>query len=295
MASQGQPNGLNQFLNTVTSTTRTVSSVIGAGVGVANAFSNLGSALGISSLSRLGTLPEGAEENYDEYTPVSWSTSSTSSGIDWRVRLHLPTNISMFASSPILKPLHDSSNSMVFPTTPQILVSHLANYNQLSPTHSNYSHPIYMNSAVEDITITAEFPVENEADGRYWIAAVHFLRSATKMFYGNSSNRGAPPPLVHLSGYGDFIFDKVPAVIKLFTLDLPDNVDYMEVPIDKDFDIDTIPELNRTNIAGGYSYVPTLSRINVTIQPTYSRDTTRRFSLDTYVNGGYIGGGQGII
>jgi hypothetical protein len=289
------PNGFSKFLSTVSSTTTSASKVIGAGMGVANALGGLGSALGISSLARLGQLPAGAEETYENYTPISWNSGSESSGQDWRVRLHLPTGISSFANSPILQPLYDSNNSMVFPTTPQILVSHSANYNSMAPTHSNYSHPIYQNSTVEDITISSEFPVENEADGRYWIATVHFLRSITKMFYGNSSNLGAPPPLVHLSGYGDFVFDRVPCVVKLFTLDLPDNVDYIQVPISTSEDLATTPELARVNVPGGYSYVPTLSRINITISPTYSRDTTRRFSLDSFVQGGYIGKGQGII
>jgi|TARA_B110000503_G_C7154319_1_gene416615 hypothetical protein len=287
--------GLINFLKTVSSTSRKVSGVLGAVGGVTSALGGLGSALGISSLARLGGLPAGAEETYESYTPVSWSSGSKSTGNDWRVRLHLPTSLSSFMSSPILQPLYDSNNSMVFPTTPQILVTHAANYNNLSPTHTNYSYPIYQNSSVEDITITAEFPVENEADGRYWIAAVHFLRSATKMFYGNSSNLGAPPPLVHLSGYGDFVFNKTPVVIKLFTLDLPDSVDYLQVPISTGLDLSSVPELTRVNVPGGYSYVPTLSRLNVTVSPAYSRDTVRRFSLDTYVRGGYIGGGKGII
>lgn len=286
---------INEFLQTVTRTASTASSIVGAGLGVVSAVGGLGNALGISSLARLGSLPVGAEENYESYTPVAWNETTESSSIDWRVRLHLPTSISSFANSPILKPLYQSNNSMVFPTTPQILVAHAANYNNLSPTHSNYAHPIYQSSAVEDITITAEFPVDNESDGRYWIAAVHFLRSATKMFYGNSGNLGAPPPLLHLSGYGDFVFDRVPVVVKLFTLDLPDSVDYIQVPISESADLAITPELARVNVPGGYSYVPTLSRLNVTVQPAYSRDTTRRFSLDTFVQGGYIGKGQGII
>jgi hypothetical protein len=287
--------GFNQFLQTVTTTTRQVGQVYGAVNNVVNAFGGLGSALGISSLARLGNLPTGAEETYESYTPVSWSLGSESSGNDWRVKLHLPTSVNSFMQSPILQPLYNSNNSMVFPTTPQIIVSHSANYNNLQPTHSNYAYPVYQGSSVEDITIVGEFPVENESDGRYWIAAVHFLRSSSKMFYGNSSNLGAPPPLLHLSGYGDFVFNKVPVVIKLFNLDLPDNVDYIQVPISESVDLSQTPELNRSSVPGGYSYVPTLSRINVTIAPVFSRDKTRRFSLDTYVQGGYIGGGQGII
>jgi hypothetical protein len=288
-------NGVNQFLQTVTSTASQANRVVGAGQNVLNAFGGLGSALGISSLSRLGGLPVGAEETYENYTPVSWSVGSESLGNDWRVRIHLPTNVSTFMNSPILQPLYESNNSMVFPTTPQILVTHSANYNNLQPTHTNYAFPIYESSSVEDITITAEFPVENEVDGRYWISAVHFMRSVTKMFYGNSSFQGAPPPLVKLSGYGDFVFNKMPCVVKLFTLDLPDSVDYIQVPISDSLDLSQTPELSRVNVPGGYTYVPTLSRLNITVAPAYSRDTVRKFSLDTYVQGGYIGGGQGIV
>ena len=287
--------GINQFLQTVRSSASQVSRVAGAANGVLGAAGQLGSALGISSLARLGGLPAGAEETYENYTPVSWSVGSESNGNDWRVRIHLPTNVSSFMTSPILQPLYDSNNSMVFPTTPQISVTHAANYNNLQPTHSNYAYPIYESSSVEDITITAEFPVENEADGRYWISAVHFMRSVTKMFYGNSSYTGSPPPLVHLSGYGDFVFNKMPCVVKLFSFDLPDSVNYIQVPVSKGIDLSQTPELQRVDVPGGYSYVPTLSRLNISISPAYSRDTTRRFSLDSYVQGGYIGGGQGII
>lgn len=287
--------GIKSFLTTVSSTTRQAGQVLGAANGVLNAVGGLGSALGISSLSRLGNLAAGAEDTYESYTPVSWNASAASNGTDWRVRLHLPSGVASFMNSPIFQPLYDSNNSMVFPTTPQILVTHSANYNNLNPTHNNYAYQIYQNSSVEDITITAEFPVENESDGRYWIAAVHFLRSATKMFYGNSSNLGAPPPLLHLSGYGDFVFNKMPVVLKLFTLDLPDSVDYLQVPIANSTDISTTPELERVNVPGGFSYVPTLSRINITVGPTYSRTKNREFSLDTFVKGGYIGGNKGVI
>lgn len=287
--------GFNPFLQTVTTAVRQTGQVLNAVNNVANAFSGLGTALGISSLARLGGLPAGAEETYESYTPVSWSLGTESSGNDWRVRIHLPEGVSSFMQSPILQPLYTSNNSMVFPTTPTILLGHTANYNSLNPIHTNYAQPVYQHSNIEEITINAEFPVENESDGRYWIAAVHFLRSATKMFYGNSSNIGAPPPLLHLSGYGDFVFNRLPVVIKMFTIDLSDNVDYIQVPISSDISLAETPELARIAVPGGYSYVPTLSRINVQLMTTYSRDKMRRFSLDTYVQGGYIGGGQGMI
>lgn len=241
---------------------------------------NITNAVTYISQIRLGNLPAGAE--YTEQTRAygSYSASSQTSGADWRVKLSLP-NIPEYLNSSMFTPLRYSGNAMVFPTTPQITVAHSASYNSLSPTHTNYPFLQYQNSAIEDITITGEFPVENESDGRYWIAAVHFLRSVTKMFYGNSTNLGAPPPIVYLSGYGDFIFNKVPCVVKMFSLDLRNDVDYIKVPINGGFSTD--------NNSSSYSYVPVLSNLNIIVQPIYSRDDVSQFNLDEFTQGGYIG------
>jgi hypothetical protein len=241
---------------------------------------NITNAVTYISQIRLGNLPAGAE--YTEQTRAygSYSAASQTSGSDWRVKISLP-NTPEFLNSSMFAPLKYSGNAMVFPTTPQINISHTANYNSLSPTHTNYPFLQYQNSSVDDIGITGEFPVENESDGRYWIAAVHFLRSVTKMFYGSSTNLGAPPPIVYLSGYGDFIFNKVPCVVKLFTMDLRNDVDYIKVPINGGFSSD--------NNSSSYSYVPVLSNLNITVQPIYSRDDVSQFNLDEFAKGGYIG------
>ncbi len=282
--------GLNNFVNTVSSTVNKLGSAVNF---VSNFESNIKKTIQdftnpvkFISQNRMGNLPQGAEFNEVTQAYGSFSASSQTASEDWRVRIHLP-EIDSFTSSSILTPLLNSNNSMVFPTTPQILVSHTANYNVLAPVHTNYPFPTYQNSAVEDIVITADWPVENEADGRYWMASVHFMRSVTKMFYGDSPNRGSPPPLVYLSGYGDFIFNKVPVIVKLFSMDLPDSVDYIKVPI--------YEGISSNNVTSSYSYVPTLSRLNVTVSPAYSRDELSKFNLDEFTKGGYIGKNKGFI
>jgi hypothetical protein len=216
------------------------------------------------------------------------SASSDTNSQDWRVRIHLPASPDYFVNSPILKPLLTSNQSLVFPTTPQILLSSMANYDTVQPVHTNYPYHVYESSRIEDITISAEFPVENEADGQYWIAAVHFLRSITKMFYGSGPLQGHPPPRVALSGYGNFVFDETPVVVKMFNLDLPNAVDYIQVPIASGVDLQSeIPEVNIT--ASKHCYVPTLSTLNVTVTPAYSRTATKDFNLESFINGEYIG------
>ena len=244
---------------------------------------------------RSKSLPAGAVPQKRTTSTGSFVKADSQDGEDWRVRIHMPAQPSSFEQSPLLQPLVKSNSSMVFPTTPQILVTHSANYNMFHPIHTNYPYPVYENSMVEDITISGEFPVENEADGLYWIAAVHFMRSVTKMFYGEGDLRGHPPPRCALSGYGDFIFDTMPIVVKMFSIDLPNNVDYIKVPINASNLQSAFPQ---SAIKGQtYTYVPTLSSINITVAPAFSRDATRQFNLTDFINGNYVGnpGSGGFI
>jgi len=281
-------------LNTIGAVANQVGSAVNSVKQTKNTVQSFGSdPIGASSAIRLAGLPPGAESQQFNFTSASWGLSSQRFGNDWRVKIHLPSGAAGFDSSPIFDPLRETGNAMVFPTTPTVNIIHSANYNALQPVHTNYPFQVYQSSQVEDITITADFPVENERDGRYWIAAVHFLRSITKMYYGQSSNKGAPPPLVQLSGYGDFVFNRVPCVVKLFTVDLQRDVDYIQVPIGAGANLGT--EFERQTVTGGYTYVPSLSFISVTLAPTYSRDKSRQFSIDTFINGGYIGNDEGYI
>jgi hypothetical protein len=47
--------------------------------------------------------------------------------------------------------------------------------------------------------------------------------------------------------------------------------------------------------SGGISHVPTKSQFSITLQPVYSRNSTRNFSLDRFVGGGYLNNSFGYI
>lgn len=204
------------------------------------------------------------------------SATANNTSIDWRVSLSIPEE---WLGSPVLKPFGDTDNKMIFPLTPQVLLGHTANYNLLDPTHNNYPYHAYQNSQVDNITITGEFFTENETDAKYWIAAVHFLRSATKMFYGEGSDPlGNPPIISRLNGYGSHVLNNIPTVITNFTTDISNDVDYIECTVD-----------------GKVNYVPTQSVITVTCAPNYARRTQSQFSLNKFVNGGFAGTGEGFV
>ena len=214
---------------------------------------------------------------------------SSDTQADWRVRLSVPNTMS---GSDLLKPLVTTQNSLTFPLTPSVIISHSANYNSLQPVHTNYPFQVYENSSTDDMTITGEFPVENDQDGRYWVACMHYLRSVTKMNYGTD---GSPPPVVRLNGYGDYIFKNVPVVISNFTVDLPVEVDYIAVSLNAKSEGENDMGIPTTYNSSGTTWVPTLSQITVTCKPTYSRRQVSQFDLNQFVNGNYVLDGRGFI
>jgi hypothetical protein len=200
---------------------------------------------------------------------------------DWRVRLSIPD---VFSKSPIMNQLH-RTNGFVFPFTPTIIMQHSANYNSLQPMHTNYPYFNYQNSQVDAITIAGDFFVENKYDAEYWIAAVHYLRSCTKMFYGQNPDglNGSP-----LNGYGDYIFDNVPVIITNFMVDMPQDVDYIRAEI-------TAGSRTNGNSGPAQSWVPSQCTFTVTVQPIYSRTKASKFSLTDFVSGKYIGSNKGYL
>jgi hypothetical protein len=154
---------------------------------------------------------------------------------DWRVRIALAPGSDYLYNDPslngqtpngILWPLKQTAG-VIFPYTPKITTSYNANYTRADLTHSNYTNYFYQSSSVGDIRITAKFTAQDSMEAQYLLAVIHFFRSVTRMFYGQDSQRGAPPPLVFLTGFGEFQFQNHPCVVSNFTYEMPDGVDYI--------------------------------------------------------------------
>lgn len=246
---------------------------------VNNALEN---ALGGGAASILKSLLGGPSSTQSLKTTTAAKVAGASN--DWRVRLSLPP---LLNEAELFAPLKET-NGLVFPYTPTILIQHSANYDAMQPTHSNYPFPQYQSSQIDDIVITGEFFCENAVDAQYWAATLHYLRSVTKMSYGQSSNQGAPPPIVFLNGYGDFVFPNVPVIIKNFSVDLPTDVDYIKTQLEGPVSVSG----GTTSVDGFYEgWAPVQSQVMVTVSPIYSRARTSQFSLDKFVNGDYLDNG----
>ena len=294
-----------------------------------------GLAAGGNFLSALRSkdLPRAGEAVGDILSAVAAFSDGNSN--DWRVRLSLPTWIS-FRSSSVLAPLK-AAGGLVFPYTPMIKMNQSASYSPVPTTHSNYGFQAYQHSDPGKISITAPMHVEDPVQAAYWLAVLHYLRSATKMFSGYDPKAGNPPPIVYLNGYGGYVFKNVPVVITAFDVTLNEECDYIPVKVSGSLagEIAGIADsvggfastvggtiAGATGVAsaitgiaggvgmaasalntfglggttsGGTTHVPTKSSFGITLQPVYSRDSIRKFSLDMFVTGGYLNSGVGYI
>jgi hypothetical protein len=215
----------------------------------------------VLSLKRGINLPSGAEAFIKQGQAIKLNASAKN---DWRVRITCQWNI---FNSPLFA-LLENTGGVVWPYLPNITVSTKADYSAINTTHSNYTNYAYKSSMVDDITITGEFSCETETDAAYWIAATTFFKTATKMFFGQGELAGNPPLICNLTGYGASIFDKVPVIVKSFSVDLKDDVNYV-----------------RCNSFGTNTWVPVMSTITVVVSPVYNRQRLRQFSLQDYARG----------
>jgi hypothetical protein len=245
---------------------------------------------------------------------------------DWRVRLSLAPN-SMYlynvADPGILDPLKPT-NGVIFPYTPQIATSYKANYSHYDLTHSNYRGYFYQNSYTDNVVITGTFTAQTLSEANYLLAVIHFFRSVTKMFYGQSPNLGSPPPICYLNGLGEYQFNKHPVLVTNFSYTLPRDVDYIRAGSANNLQLNQNPLRAKTNtinpqlasvqrLANAFlrpganrntpppptqptknnpTYVPTKMEIVVTLMPIQSRtQVSKQFNLQTFASGQQLRGG----
>jgi hypothetical protein len=250
-----------------------IGGAIGAVGGFASAIScGAGLLNNVLSLFRVKNLPASGELFEARGSFVELQSGNAE---DWRVRINC--NFGLFGDNAFN--LLQETNGVVWPYNPSITIATKANYSALDPVHSNYPFQAYKSSSVDDIQISGDFSCETEADAAYWIQATTFFKASTKMFFGKSTNAGNPPIICNLSGYGPGVLNSIPVVVKSFSVELPEDVNYIKC--------------TSNNFKGGATWVPILSKISVTVAPIYNRSKLRQFSLQEYASGqmstkGYI-------
>ena len=141
------------------------------------------------------------------------------------------------------------------------------------------------------------------------------------MFYGQDKNRGMPPPVVFLTGLGEYQFNGHPCAITSMHYNLPNDVDY--IPCGKPEGVTPLTEkigrqdtseartaslgikkggtptlqgpvndAREQGVVNPYTkatYMPTKIDINFTMIPIQTRDqVSKEFSLEEYANGSLL-------
>jgi len=131
----------------------------------------------------------------------------------------------------LLLPLK-SRGGLVWPYTPSISYQHPITYGSVEVTHANQDFHIFSRTPAVNIGVTGEFTVQNQQEGAYALAAIHFLRTMAKMNFGETDPQaGTPPPVLLFNAYGAFMFKDVPVIVKDFNVELPQDVDYVQVTV----------------------------------------------------------------
>jgi hypothetical protein len=215
---------------------------------------------------------------------------------------------------------------VIFPYTPRIDTSYRAVYDAIDLTHSNYRGYFYRNSYADFVQVQGTFTAQDTFEAEYLLAVITFFKSLTKMFYGQDPQRGSPPPLVYLTGLGEYQFSEHPCVVTQFNYNLPDNVDYIRARIANVNATNLLTRRNRSSVPSNPissaiqrlaslgqgikpgamtsppppptlgidnpTYVPTKIDISLQLLPMQSRrQVSQQFSLKNFANGNLIKGG----
>lgn len=218
-------------------------------------------------------------------TPTATTPTVTASGTtptvapEFRVRLSYLDNYgggTPAAQYPgILAPLGSASNpGLMFPYSPSITNTQDVDYASMSMTHANTDYHAFNHTPNVTISIAGKFTIQNYQEGIYALACIHFLRSVSRMYFGetdaSSGLAGIPPPILQLNGYGTYMYNKLRVYVKSHSFAYEENIDTVNI-----------------NLANGnYVRLPVIFTLNVglVVQNT-PRAQRKDFSLDQFRSG----------
>lgn len=211
----------------------------------------------------------------------------------------------------ILQPLY-TTGGLMWPYTPIVTDNASVQYDSYDPIHTNQPFMAFKSVAPKEIMCSGQFTAMNQEEAEYCLAAIHFLRTITKMYFGVGGSgsteaiaavaaRGTPPPILLFNAHGTAMFHNVPVIVTSYSIELPQDVDYVELSTSQARptlfniigDVDdtfTIPDRVRNRTSEGISaWIPTRFNItvNMTVQNTPNR-LRRNFNLNDFRTGGLI-------
>lgn len=248
-------------------------------------------------------------------------TSNNSDAQGRRVRLRPKPGgaLQTYGSNGILTPLR-ATNGLVWPYQPTITYEQNVDYQAMELVHANQEMFAYNRTNSLKLVVNGDFTVQNQQEGVYALAAIHFLRTVTKMYFGeNEPNAGVPPPVLLFDAYGSYMFNQLPVIVTNFSVILTNDIDYVPISMDNiqsasnASQTSSTPQLtnysNITNSAlmsarmfnsdlqssgSGYVWLPSVFAIQVSITVQNTPYRLRQFKLDEFRTGAAMLGGTWI-
>jgi hypothetical protein len=205
------------------------------------------------------------------------SATLTGTQSDYRLRLaHLSGYSNPYPG--ILAPLA-ATQGLMFPYTPTIAFTQEVDYANMQMTHSNTDYYSFTRSPNTSLSINAKFSVQNQTEGQYVTAALMFLKSVSKMNFGqNDANAGLPPPILTLNGYGTYNFNKVRVFLKNHSYSYEEGMDLVKV-----------------TVGSGFMMLPALFTVSLSLTSQQTPRAMRQdFTLDSYRDGTLLAKGGWI-
>lgn len=203
--------------------------------------------------------------------PTTPSGSLAAGATDDRVRIgHLDGYNPQGGKYPgIQKPL-EQTKGLMFPYTPTIQISQDVDYGVMQMVHSNTDYHYFNRSPNATVSISGKFSVQNQYEGQYAIGCIQFLRTVSKMNFGQKDSfAGLPPPILALSGHGTYMFNKVRVFVKTHSYSYDEGMDIVNVKT----------ESGNVRLPAMFTL-----QVSLTTQPTPNMMRTQ-FSLDEYRSG----------
>lgn len=267
---QNEDNNSNDIVIPPTSTARLLSS--------ANVFN-------ISSNSPAGQALSSFQSNDTAIIPQQKT--------DRRARLSPRAGVfdQLITGSGIMSPLRDTYGLM-FPITPTISENVEVNYEQYDVAHSLMPIQAYKSGGQKTITVDATFIAQTDIEARYCLACIHFIRSFSKMNFGdNDPNAGTPPPVLVFNAYGEAMYNNIPVVISNANFTWPNDVDYVYTTAKNGF---SVSSRNVTSMVAD-GWVPSRFSISLTLTVQHTPSRLRKFNLASFRNGNLLTGNGGWI
>lgn len=271
------------------------------GLGGLDSINGTYSSPGIPNITNLGQATSAECECPTDTGSEPDSPVNISDSAGRRVRLRpKPAGIDrIYCCSPILQYIRET-NGMVWPYQPLITYGQEVDYKSMELTHANQDIYAYHRTPSVKIAVDGEFSVQNQKEGLYAMACIHYLRTITKMYFGEDApgNRaiGTPPPVMLFDAYGSYMFNALPVIITNFTIGLPKDVDY--VPIDMTGMTEILQGVGRwQSLTNPYfrdanyaniAWLPSLFNIQVQLIVQNTPSRLRQFNLGSFRQGSLL-------